>query len=266
MLGRFVTDRMFRATVVRVADARADAADLDLPLLVALAEMRLGGALPRRALLVRLPRRRRRRRDRRRLAAAALAAAVHGSAPLRPGWRPGWTAVVADSPSTTRVFGGDPTTARCDHGRLRERPRSRPGPRANRRGGSGERGDDLALEQLDAGVVVGRLGEVVDRVAEAVPAPAREPLDDLLRRAEPVGCRGSRARCGSARSSPTNGCRRASTAARRSAASASVAPMMMLKFAERVISPKSRPIVVAVRRAGSRSCASNSSSDPAKFV
>ena len=41
------------------------------------------------------------------------------------------------------------------------------------RGGSGERADDLALEELDAGAVVRRLGEVVDGVAEPVLARAR---------------------------------------------------------------------------------------------
>ena len=110
VLGRFVTDRVFRANIVRVADARADAATwvyrfswpsptrawalhcldvpfwfdcLDDPAVAAIA----GSAPPR-----------------------ALAAAVHGAAAAfirdaDPGWTP-WSQI----PSTTRVFGGDPTS------------------------------------------------------------------------------------------------------------------------------------------------------------
>ena len=43
-----------------------------------------------------------------------------------------------------------------------------------------QRGDDLALEQLDAGAVVGGLGEVQDRVLAAEVAQPLQLLDDLF--------------------------------------------------------------------------------------
>src|SRR3712207_198785 len=47
-----------------------------------------------------------------------------------------------------------------------------------------QRRQNLALEQLEAAAVVGRLREVVDRVAEPELLHVAEPLHDLLRRAD----------------------------------------------------------------------------------
>jgi para-nitrobenzyl esterase len=75
VLGRYVTDVVFRSDVVRVGRCpgrwRGRGIHVGVPLLVAVAGAHLGTPLPRRAVLVRLPRRRTRTRHRRRRPAAA---------------------------------------------------------------------------------------------------------------------------------------------------------------------------------------------------
>ncbi len=122
LIGRFVTDHVFRTDVVRIADARGDAATwayrfswpsptrtwalhcLDVPFwfdcLDAPGVATLAGDAPPRG----------------------LAAAVHGAAAafVRDG-EPGWAQWKG---GTTRVFGGDPSQPETAARRLRERARA----------------------------------------------------------------------------------------------------------------------------------------------
>ena len=106
VLGRYVSDVVFRSVVLRVAEAQAGCRDVGVPLLVAVAGDRLGLPLPRRAVLVRLPRRGGRRRARgRRPAAGAGRGAARIRRVVRARRRSGLAGLVG-GPGTTRVFGG----------------------------------------------------------------------------------------------------------------------------------------------------------------